>query len=415
LDLGRDLAAGLDYAHAAGGVHGDLRPGSVLLQPSGAAKVVDFGIAGALAASRLSHAVSLWDDPTYLAPEALTGGGGPAADLWALALLLYRALTGALPFDAADPAQLLEQIEGGIPRPPSTRDASLRPAVDLCFDRALDKRPEARFPSCEAFVAELAAALAEPRAPAARALVTQPLDAGLRRELTAAPIPRRAIPPARRRSRWPRLAALLAGLALGLGAGLGAMFLLRDGGAPPSATPAPSTAASPVPTATPPAPWGPPAVALPPPSAPSAPPTEPELRAAAPRSRSPAAEPTGTGETTAIRATVGAPATTRYGTLRVRLASEVPAGRLTVLLDSEPILTERFRFGGPFAFLRRRPRGGQLQLVRQVPAQPATLTVRLELGDRLEVVPLSAVWTEALELTLAIEVNAERGVTATLS
>jgi len=78
-------------------------------------------------------------------------------------------------------------------------------------------------------------------------------------------------------------------------------------------------------------------------------------------------------------------------------------------------LSERFHFGGPFAFLRRRPRGGQLQLVRQVPARPATLSVHLELGDRVEVVPLRAAWTAELELTLEVHVDADGRVTATLS
>ncbi|MGH9464895.1 MAG: hypothetical protein ACRD0X_04570, partial [Thermoanaerobaculia bacterium] len=113
-------------------------------------------------------------------------------------------------------------------------------------------------------------------------------------------------------------------------------------------------------------------------------------------------------------APVPAAAAPGYGTLRVRLISEGPAGRLIVLLDGEQVVAERFRFGGPFGSLRRRPRGGQLEIVRQVAARPATLTVRVELGDRIQVIPLRAHWDEDLKLTLETRVDLEGGVTATL-
>jgi serine/threonine protein kinase len=415
LELGRELAAGLDYAHASGFVHGDLRPSSVLLPPSGTAKVVDFGIASALSASRLSHAVSLWDTPTYLAPESLTGTPGPASDQYALALLLYRALTGALPFAAQDSGELLDQIEHAAPRPASTHDPRLTAAVDACFARALDKQPAARFASCSELVGSLGAALEGERESPLPPFATQPLDEALRSELAIAPAePRRAAPqpaapqPATppRRSWRGQLAILAAGFVAGLG--LGAAVLLRgEPEASPLATaPAPTLSAA-APSArdsdTTPAST---TILLPT----TAPVSAPEPTAGA----NLVAAPPGEAAETATPERLPPGVASSYGTLRVRLISEGPAGRLTVLLDGEQVVAERFHFGGPFGFLRQRPRGGQLELVRQVPARPATLSVRVELADRIQVIPLRAEWDEDLELTLETRVGLDRSVTATL-
>ncbi len=409
LEVGRELAAGLDYAHARGVVHGDLRPGSVMLQQSATAKLVDFGIASALAASRLSHALSLWDEPTYLAPETLTGPPGPPGDQYALALLLYRALTGGLPYTGQDPFALLEQIEHAAPRPPSALDPRLPAAVDLCFQRALDKQPEARFTNCRELVHALADALQSQAAPSPPVFATQPLDENVRRSLAGTPLGPRAVElPRGRRRRW-SVALLAAGAAAGLGLGA-AVVLSRDGEArnagpvraPSSlgvAAPAPSDSDLPEAIFAPPPPPGlerpreglPPATAPPPPSpAPGRSPTAARLDPAP------------------------SPDVPSYGTLRVRLITEGPPGRLTVLMDDELVLDERFQFGGPVAFLRRRLRAGQLERVRQVPTRPATLSVRVELGDRIQVIPLRAAWDEDLELTLEAHVGLDRSVTATL-
>ncbi len=409
--LGRELAAGLDYAHASGVVHGDLRPGSVLVQPSAPAKVVDFGIASALAASRLSHAVSLWDAPAYLAPEALTGPPGPASDQYALALLLYRALTGASPFPAEDAFNLLEAIEHAQPRPPSAHQPQLDAAVDATFARALEKEPRARFAACIDFVESLAAALRAPAPVGSAPFATQPLDEGLRRELEAgAPLslPRAASG----RSPWLRPAILAAGIAAGLGLAGFALLRLPEGRSAPAPAPVEEPATAPVDEPAP-------TIAEPPPE-PLPEPTPPvvERQLAAPI-RSPIASPPSAPRplpaAVAPRLDPAAAAgTPPEGTLRVRLISEGPAGRLAVLLDDELVLAERFQFAGALGFLRRRPRGGELELVRRIPARAATLSVRVELADRIEVIPLRAEWDSDLELTLETRVALDRSVSVTL-
>lgn len=101
------VAAALATAHARGVVHRDITPGNVMLTEMGA-KVVDFGIS-ALVGERDGDADGeLYGTPAYLAPERLTQGEVcPATDVYALGLLLYRMLTGRLPWRAATRTQML--------------------------------------------------------------------------------------------------------------------------------------------------------------------------------------------------------------------------------------------------------------------------------------------------------------------
>ncbi len=417
--LARELAAGLDYGHRQGLVHGAVKPGNVLLPAVGQSRVADFGVAGAVAASRLGHATSLWDAPSYLAPEALDGSVTPASDQYALATLLFEATTGALPFSGKDAGEILEQVERGSPRLATALDPGLPPAVDGVFARALDKDPAARFATCSELAEALAAALAVEQA-TLHLFATQPLDEALRGELANAPA-RPAPPPvapARRPSAVRPLLLLAAGLAGGFA--LGALVLRED-----RRTVEEGRAASPIPVGEEAAfeseevlvgvaPVAEPedrhegivteALPPPPPAPPAAPPRSGIPPATALSPPAPVSAPT----LTAPQSTTG------YGTLRLRLASEVPNGRLTVLADDSVVFAERFHFGGPLAFLRQRQRGGQLEAVRQVPVRPGTLVVRVEVGEEVTVIPLRAEWAADSQHTLEVRVAADREVTATL-
>ncbi|MEK8109096.1 serine/threonine-protein kinase [Micromonospora sp. M12] len=95
-----EVASALTAAHAQGLVHRDIKPGNVMLTPTGA-KVFDFGIAAAAGESEIDFEGRLLGTPTYLAPERLQAGEVlPASDVYALGLLLHRVLTGRLPWPA---------------------------------------------------------------------------------------------------------------------------------------------------------------------------------------------------------------------------------------------------------------------------------------------------------------------------
>jgi serine/threonine protein kinase len=161
-DLAAQVLAALAAAHAAGVLHRDIKPGNILCGAEpGVWKVGDFGIAKALEVGSADHTATglLMGTPAYLAPERFLGDPATvAADLYALAVVLYEALTGRKPFQS-------ERIDGWVPviegtRPPPVR--SLRPDADealaAAIERSLARDPDRRFASA----AEMAAAITAP-------------------------------------------------------------------------------------------------------------------------------------------------------------------------------------------------------------------------------------------------------------
>jgi serine/threonine-protein kinase len=105
--VGAQVAAALAAAHERGIVHRDVKPGNVMVTASGV-KLVDFGISAAVGEIDGSDG-QLLGTPAYLAPERIEGGPvRPATDVYALGLLLYRALAGTMPWDAATSTQMLK-------------------------------------------------------------------------------------------------------------------------------------------------------------------------------------------------------------------------------------------------------------------------------------------------------------------
>ena len=100
MDVLAQAAAGLQAAHAAGLVHRDVKPGNLLVGPSGQVKITDFGIAHAAWSAPLTLTGALVGTPAYLAPERVVGGPATAAsDLYSLGVVGYQCLTGTVPFE----------------------------------------------------------------------------------------------------------------------------------------------------------------------------------------------------------------------------------------------------------------------------------------------------------------------------
>ncbi|GAA5183384.1 hypothetical protein GCM10023322_22510 [Rugosimonospora acidiphila] len=138
------VADGLAAVHASGLVHRDVKPGNVMLAPTGA-KLVDFGISeeiGETADEAPDGCVV--GTPAYVAPERLSGlPAHPAADVYSLGLLLYRALTGWLPWNVDSRTAVLRAHLMAEPAPLPPIDGLPEAAVDLC-ERCLAKKPELR-------------------------------------------------------------------------------------------------------------------------------------------------------------------------------------------------------------------------------------------------------------------------------
>jgi eukaryotic-like serine/threonine-protein kinase len=146
--IGAQVAAALAHAHARGVVHRDVKPGNVMVTRDGV-KLVDFGISAAAGAVDETNGEVL-GTPAYLAPERLDGGPvRVATDVYALGLLLYRALAGRLPWTGSTVTEMVGNHLYTDPAP-LPRIAGLPSRVaDLCR-RALAKRPEDRPTAAEA-------------------------------------------------------------------------------------------------------------------------------------------------------------------------------------------------------------------------------------------------------------------------
>lgn len=158
--LAQEVAAALDEAHREGVIHRDVKPGNILLDRSGNAYLSDFGIA-VEEAGRLDPEAWLSNgSPAYAPPEQLQRlEAGPAADVYALGMTVYEALTGRLPFPAETTmAGLLErQLNDPVPLVRTTLP-ELPAAVDSVLQKATAKMPAGRYQSAGAFAVDLAAA-----------------------------------------------------------------------------------------------------------------------------------------------------------------------------------------------------------------------------------------------------------------
>ncbi|MEV1012772.1 protein kinase [Micromonospora sp. NPDC049801] len=141
-----EVASAISAAHGQGLVHRDVKPGNVMLTPTGA-KVLDFGIAAAAGDSEIDFDGRLLGTPAYLAPERLAAGEVlPASDVYALGLLLHRTLTGRLPWAAETQTGMLRAHVHVDPDPLPEIDrvpAEIHRLYHWCLARNPDDRPPA--------------------------------------------------------------------------------------------------------------------------------------------------------------------------------------------------------------------------------------------------------------------------------
>jgi serine/threonine protein kinase len=160
ITLLRGVAAGLDYAHAAGVVHRDVKPANVLLSAEGIPVLGDFGLARLRVDTSLTGTGLVLGSPAYMAPEQAKGlEVGPAADRYSFAVMAYQVLTGELPFNAAQPLEVLYMHVNSQPLLPSAVRPGLPRALDAVLLRGLAKESSERWGSCTALVDRIAQSL----------------------------------------------------------------------------------------------------------------------------------------------------------------------------------------------------------------------------------------------------------------
>jgi WD40 repeat protein len=154
------IARAVNAAHRLGVVHRDLKPANILLTDDRVPKVTDFGLAKYLHAEQtLTRSEAILGSPCYMAPEQADGESsrvGPAADVYALGVVLYEALTGRPPFKAATTYATLEQVKIAAPIPPSRLQPGLSRDLETVCLKCLHKEPFRRYSSAEALADDLA-------------------------------------------------------------------------------------------------------------------------------------------------------------------------------------------------------------------------------------------------------------------
>lgn len=158
VDIALAVAEGLESAHRAGLVHGDVRPHNIIVSQEGLIKVTDFGILPALQASQMAQTAWLTRSAPYLPPEVSEGWMvTPAADIYALGVVLFEMVTGGVPFPADTPVAVALRHAKDPPPSPRAVNPGVPRAVEGIVLKAMQKLPEQRYPDMAAMLQDLRA------------------------------------------------------------------------------------------------------------------------------------------------------------------------------------------------------------------------------------------------------------------
>ena len=211
------LAEALATAHARGIVHRDVKPDNVMLEHGedrSRVVITDFGVAHITGMETMTVTGALVGSPAYMSPEQARGHDvGPAADIWALGVLLYEMATRCLPFHGKDPFQVIAAIAAGHFRRPSQIAATVSPGFERIVMRCLKSNPAERYANAQELAADLRVLIREagllPAQDSLHRFLCQPdqFESELRPKIADA-----AVAEARRRARRGELARALAEL-----------------------------------------------------------------------------------------------------------------------------------------------------------------------------------------------------------
>jgi serine/threonine protein kinase len=228
----RDACHGLDYAHKAGVVHRDVKPGNLLVaDETGFTKLADFGIAKAAEQTRITQVGSVLGTAAYLSPEQARGDeAGPASDIYSLGVCAYQFVTGRLPHEYSSLTELALKQQQDTVEPITAYRPDVPRELDQAIRLCLEREPAMRYSTALDLAGALEAGVNGETTDATRALSAADVTAATqalrtqalrgrpehRRPPSPAPAPaarREARPPAKRGGRFGGFLALLAALA----------------------------------------------------------------------------------------------------------------------------------------------------------------------------------------------------------
>jgi serine/threonine protein kinase len=164
VDIVRQVAEGLAYAHERGVVHRDVKPANIMLDAQGRAKLMDFGLARMRLADHKTTTGMVLGTPRYMSPEQIAGEPVDArSDVFSLGIVLYEALTGTRLFSGEGIEQVQHSILNVDPVAPTRVTPGLPAMLDFVVARALKRDPAVRYQNARELAADLATCVAELR------------------------------------------------------------------------------------------------------------------------------------------------------------------------------------------------------------------------------------------------------------
>jgi eukaryotic-like serine/threonine-protein kinase len=180
-ELTQGILDALSYSHKAGIVHRDIKPANVMLTPNGGVKVMDFGIARAVAdtSATMTQTAAVIGTAQYLSPEQARGETVDArSDLYSAGCVLYELLLGRPPFIGDSPVSVAYQHVREAPTPPSQLDPEITPEIDAVVLKALAKDPADRYQSATEMKADITRLLSGQQTTAQQTTALAPMAAG---------------------------------------------------------------------------------------------------------------------------------------------------------------------------------------------------------------------------------------------
>ena len=159
LQIATELCAGLLYAHRAGIIHRDVKPGNIMLGEDGAVKILDFGLARWVVDANslgLTQTGTLMGSPHYMSPEQISGQPvDQRSDIFAVGAVFYELLTYQKAFPGDSMATVLHRILSADPEPVRVICPDLEPELEAIISTALQKAPENRYPTLQEMLQDL--------------------------------------------------------------------------------------------------------------------------------------------------------------------------------------------------------------------------------------------------------------------
>ncbi|MDO8794689.1 MAG: serine/threonine-protein kinase [Vicinamibacterales bacterium] len=144
LDFTCQICNAIDHAHKVGILHRDIRPGNMLVTPTGMLKVTDFGTSRFLEA--MAHGTTIIGSPPWMAPEQFQGRAVFASDVYAIGITMYQMLTGVLPYETPTPRDLERIISGELVVAPRLKNPKIPRAINDIVLKALAPDLAVRYP-----------------------------------------------------------------------------------------------------------------------------------------------------------------------------------------------------------------------------------------------------------------------------